>query len=274
MIVRQVYIFFLLTLTIVIYAQQQQSEEFVIGKPAPRVVIPARMWRIENNTNYLHTQNGHSWLYSARVEYAPIKQFSVRATLPMFIDQKREKESSAGFGEIIITANWRWILHNNFASIIRIGPKLPTTDTSIRPRLGSGSVDILVELENVFLSKDWFFSPFIGTIITSEHKHIKRGSSFIYNFEFAKRVIVQKKEKLNFFFGVLSNALYTKPDKINDSKDLNTGGFSQTLGGLFAFAKKNQLVIASLEFPLVQRIFGQQKLFDFRARMSYQIFLF
>lgn len=268
----QVYFFFLSILAL--DAKKQQSEEFAIGKPAPRVVIPALVWRIENNTQYLHFENAHIWFYINRVEYAPIKQLAFRATLPVIINQKRQGRSSGGFGEIIFTANWRWILHNNFASVLRVGPKLPTTDTSVRPRLGSGSVDAVVEMENVFLSQDWFFSPFIGALITSEHKHIKRGSSFFYNFEFAKRVIVEKKTKLNFFFGLVSNAVYLKPDTINGVKDLNTGGFNQTLGGLFAFSRKNQLVIATLEFPLAQRVFGTQARFDFRARMSYQVFIF
>jgi len=62
-------------------------------------------------------------------------------------------------------------------------------------------------------------SPLIGGIITTEHKNIKRGSSFFYNFECARRIIVPREKTINFFFGLIANAVYRKPDRINGIQD-------------------------------------------------------
>lgn len=237
----------------------------------PATVLAPRRIRIQNNFFYFKYEKTDALIFTNEIEYAISRLLSLQITTPIVLKLKQENEPNRpGLGKIRLHADIRWFLENNFASILRVGIDLPTTTIKNSTIVGFAEPSILLQYENIFLSRDWFVDFTIHSLAPAGNRATRQGYNCGHFLDFARAVYYGNNPEVKILLGIIFYSGYFSKNKIKNKYDFNTGGFDMVLGPLFSISRNDLLWDIRIGYPLCDRNFGIQQNLNYTLATSLQ----
>ncbi|MEX0940101.1 MAG: hypothetical protein WDZ41_01980 [Candidatus Babeliales bacterium] len=199
-------------------------------------------------------------------ELFPYPLYGIRDDLSIFLSIpaakfKENNQQTFGLEDMFIQAEYAYYnkdtsTYGNQATAIG-ALFFPTGISDKNPSTGYGSVSFFLGGTYSHLAIDWyyFFSP--GVFLTTKRKGIKFGNQFFYQAGIGKNIAYRSKKWLLTWM-VEFNGMYSQPDKINNSKDPNSGGNIVYIGPSLFFSTQRLILQVGIGVPITQHLFGNQ----------------
>jgi len=243
-----------------------------IFRITPDTVLAPQKTRLQSNFFYLKLDEFESLIFTQEIERAVSLFWSFQIVFPIVLKlQQKGEQNRAGFGRLELITDMRWFLTHHFASIFRVGLQLPTTNIKRSSIVGFNHPALMLQHENIFLSRKWFIDFTIFTLIPLSSNKTRQGvrvGSFI---DFTHQFYFGKEKDTNVIIGLIFNHSFSAKNKLDGIFDPNSGRFTQELGPLFSISRNDILFDIRAGYPTVERLFGTQLSIKYSLAISFQV---
>ncbi len=217
------------------------------------------------------------------LSYGLTPDVTVGVAIPYFRKDITSRDASgvvstatpSGLGDTFLTVKYRYFVRNYRGGSTQLaalgGVKLPTGDTEARDstgallpipdQLGTGSVDFIGALTatRVFGYKWALHGSLLYKRNTEGDRDFRAGDFVNYNVAASREVYFEPYPGPNVFLGLELNGEYSARNKLNGTTLRNSGGNRILLSPtIVAFLTRNWTLEASVQFPMVENLNGNQ----------------
>ncbi len=193
-----------------------------------------------------------------------------------------------GLADITVLGKYRVYTKNFIGGTSRLaligGLKLPTGDDDATDslgllppplQLGSGSVDVVGGAAYTYQTLDHEFDADLRYIFKQEANNFEFGDAFQYNFSYQKRIFpvtLPDKGMYSQWNALLElNGVYQERNVASGVAVLASGGHTLFLSPGIQFVDKRWVAEASLQYPVLQDLHGDQLETDYKLALSIRL---
>lgn len=230
---------------------------------------------IETEVEYEKTGSGRKVVLQKEIIYGLRENLSLTMKIPFILDRKEAGSISSGFGDLALRGKFRFYKKDYFgaqdkAAIVG-GIKFPTGDEDKRPSLGTGSFDYLVGLTAGHESLKGYYFGTVRYWINTKDGSIEKGDKFLYDITFGLRPVLKEYYEPDLVLLLELSGEHRNKDRINGSKDNNSGGDIIYLGPTFLWSYRNWMIKGGIQLSFYQDLNGEQEDEDFRSVIAVEV---
>jgi hypothetical protein len=186
---------------------------------------------------------------------------SIFLQLPIAVNYKTATNHSSGIADTLVQFesafyNKQKSCYIDQATIVT-GIFIPTGNLDKTPPTGAGSVSLLVGGTFTRTYIDWLYFSALGTQISTTENAIKPGNQFLYQFGLGKNIFNIGSAWI-LAWVVELDGQYTQQNRLQEQKDVNSGGNIVTLTPSFFISCKSFAFQTGIGVPVIQALNGEQ----------------
>jgi hypothetical protein len=230
---------------------------------------------VETEVEYEKSGSGREVNLHEEIIYGLREDLSLTMKMPLILDKKEASSASSGFGDLVLRGKYRFYKKDYFgaqdkASLIG-GIKFPTGDEDEKPSLGTGSFGYLVGLTAGHESLKWYYFGTVRYWINTEGGLREKGDKFLYDVAFGLRPILREYYEPDLVLLIELSGEHRNKDRIDGSKDSDSGGDILYLGPTFLWSYRNWMIKGGIQLPVYQDLNGEQEDEDFRSVIAVEV---
>lgn len=232
------------------------------------VVSDKGIWQVQPELELLRGKNISILVGEIDIAYGLTDSFGFELDIPFFFDARNNNNQTAGIGDLEFTGEWQVYKKETHLISLIGGFLLPTGDRNKRPITGGGSLGFTGEIRTIHSSKKWYAEAIIDLTGRIKKNGKRFGPRFGFDFTLGPSFFINGCDPSNLLIVAEMRGEYFARPKLFNELDDNFGGLLIFLGPSFIWTKDSITTEALLQFPIAQRLFGDQNKFDFRIKGS------
>ncbi len=179
-----------------------------------------------------------------------------------------------GVGDIVLDTKYQfWKLdlpgaQYKAAALVKV--KLPTGDDDSRPRLGSGSTDVIGALATGYESRRWYwFASGLYRVNTEGAGGLEKGDRQSLNVVGGVRPVLTEYDEPDTVVMLELNWEHAGRDDLNGAGLANTGGWELFLSPVVWWTYGQLAIRGGVQIPIAEGLDGNQATSDYRARLEF-----
>ncbi len=206
-------------------------------------------------------------------EYGLTADWEIGIEIP-YAWMKNNGNNANGIGDIVIDTKyqfWSWDLPGaqyKAAAFLKI--KLPTGEDDSRPRIGSGSTDVIAGLATGYESRRWYwFASGVYRANTEGAGDLEKGDKQFLNVVGGIRPILTEYDEPDTVLMLELNWERAGRDELNGADLAGTGGWELFLSPVLWWTYGQIAVRGGVQIPIAEGLNGHQATSDYRARIEF-----
>ena len=205
--------------------------------------------------------------------YGLTENWSLQFSAPYILKRKEAGETERGFGDLGIRTKYQFYRKDLLGAQHKItgigGIKLPTGDDDAEPALGTGSTDFLVGASYGYESRTWYHFATLTYKLRTKDGTRNPGDRLSLDAAVGLRPSQTEYRDMDLVYLLEANFEIEFRDKLQGIGLPNTGGETIWLGPTALISPNPQWMFkAGIQFPVIQKLKGDQRRDDFRAVFS------
>ena len=182
--------------------------------------------------------------------------------------------SANGVGDIVLDTKYQfWKLDlpgAQYKAAALVKAKLPTGDDDSRPRIGSGSTDVIGALATGYESRRWYwFASGLYRVNTEGAGGLEKGDRQSLNVVGGVRPILTEYDEPDTVLMLELNWEHAGRDDLNGADLADTGGWELFLSPVVWWTYRQLAIRGGVQFPIAEGLNGSQATSDYRARLEF-----
>ncbi|QQR48723.1 hypothetical protein IPF37_04120 [bacterium] len=208
------------------------------------------------------------------IMYGVTEYLAISAEIPFFInkedldEQTNQINKSAGLGKIEIRAKLRiykdYLYGKRDQAVLIGGFRLPTVGLHKNPFLENRLLDFIIALA---AGREMLKNSYFGTVaydIKTQANGLQDGNELTLTLAAGFRPETATYYNLDWLFFIEIDGVFTAKDRSADQEDQDSGGYVFFIGPTIFASKKNILLKAGIQVPMIEHVNGQQVKHDLR----------
>ncbi len=206
-------------------------------------------------------------------EYGLTADWEVGIEIPYFWKEQNSDDAN-GVGDIVLDTKYQFWSRDlpgaQYKAAAFVKTKLPTGDDDSRPRIGSGSTDVIGGLVTGYESRRWYwFASGVYRANTEGAGDLEKGDKQFLNVVGGIRPVLTEYDEPDTVLMLELNWERAGRDELNGRDLTDTGGWELFLAPVVWWTYGQIAVRGGVQIPIADGLNGDQARSDYRARIEW-----
>ena len=203
-------------------------------------------------------------------EYGFTADWEIGIEIP-YAWKERNSDDANGVGDIVLDTKYQFWKRDlpgaQYKAAAFLKAKLPTGDDDSRPRLGSGSTDVIGGLVTGYESRRWYwFASGVYRVNTEGEGGLEKGDRQFLNVVGGIRPVLTEYDEPDTVLMLELNWERAGRDRLNGGDLADTGGWELFVSPVFWVTYRQFAFRGGVQVPIADGLNGRQATSDYRAR--------
>ena len=205
-------------------------------------------------------------------EYGITSDWEVGIVIP-FTQKEENSLTASGLGDIAVDTKYQFwkrdVLGAQYKAAAFLQFELPIGDDDSRPRLGSGSTDVITGLATGYEGRRWYwFASGAYRMNTEGEGGLEKGDKQFLNIVGGVRPILSEYDEPDTVLMLELNWERAGRDELNGATLSNTGGWTLFLSPVVWLTYRQAALRGGVQIPISEPLNGNQPDTDYRTRVE------
>ncbi len=203
-------------------------------------------------------------------EYGITADWEIGIEIP-YSWKEQNSDDANGVGDIVLDTKYQFWSRDlpgaQYKAAAFLKTKLPTGDDDSRPRLGSGSTDVIAGLATGYESRRWYwFASGVYRVNTEGKGGLEKGDRQFLSIVGGIRPVLTEYDEPDTVLMLELNWERAGRDELNGSDLTDTGGWELFVSPVFWVTYRQFAFRGGIQVPMAEGLNGRQATSDYRAR--------